>query len=347
MEAILVLEDGCVFEGQSFGAEGEKIGRVVFHTGMVGYQELMTDPACRGLLLTMAYPLMGNYGINNQGYESPVAQAEALIVKECSRIYSNWLARESLQDFMKKNNVVGIEGIDTRALVVHLRDNGEMSGIVSTKDFNVENLKEKIKASWCEEKNLIQEVTSSEPVFWQAPEHISCRVALVDLGAANSLFHNLYKANCQVIRLPARASAADILALNPDGIIFSAGPEDLKSLHKIVEKVKNLLGEKPLLGISSGNLLLALALGAKIKQMKCGHRGVNQPVRSLKTGSVAITLQNHCFVIDETSICRDDIEVSEVNMNDESIEVIRSKNYPALGVQYIPGDFDAFLKECK
>lgn len=347
MQALLVLEDGSAFEGQSFGAEGERLGRVVSYTGMVGYQELITDPCYRGLIVNMAYPLIGNYGMNNQGYESPVAQAEALIVKECSRIYSNWLAQESLQDFMKKNNMVGIEGVDTRALLIQLRDKGEMNGIVSTRDFDIENLRKKIKTFWDEEKDLIQEVTIPEKVFRQAPESISSKVAVVDLGVAHSLFERLYDAGCQVIQFPAYSSATDILAVNPDTVILSGGPEDLKSLRKLVGEVKNLLGRKPILGIGSGNLLLALTLGAKIKKMRFGHHGVNQPVRALQTGRVAITFQSHSYMVDATSIYEEHIEVSEVNMNDQSIEAIQSKRYPARGLQYIPQSLDVFLEEWK
>ncbi len=345
MKAILILEDGSIFEGCSFGAKGEKIGRVVFHTGVVGYQELITNPSYRGLLLTMTYPLIGNYGINEAGYESEAAQAEALIVKENSRVYSNWLAQESLEDFMKRNSVVGIEGIDTRALVVHLRNNGEMTGVVSTKDFKARNLIKKAKAFSDQERDLISEVTISEVAVEKAPERIEYRVVVIDLGGTKSLFNSLKNVGCQIIRVPAETSAGEILKLNPDGIVLSSGPEDLKGFAQIAGEVKNLLGKKPVLGISSGNLILAMTLGGEIRRMKYGHHGVNQPVRNLETKKLAITVQNHSWAISKNSVKGSDMEVTEINLNDQSIEGIKSKSYPAIGSQYVPVDFNMFFAQ--
>ncbi len=344
MKAILALEDGTIFEGRSFGARGEKIGRVIFYTGVIGYQESITNPSYRGLMLTMTYPLIGNYGINEAGFESDTVQAEALIVKENSHIYSNWLSKESLEDFMKKNNLIGIEGIDTRGLVVHIRDNGEMRGVVSTKDFNVKSLIEKTKAFSYEKRDLINEASISKVTLWEAPERIEYRVVVIDLGGTNSLFNGLKNANCQVIRVPAITLANEILKLNPDGIVLSSGPEDLKGFSKIANEVRNLLGKKPIFGIASGNLILGMALGGKIKQMKCGHHGMNQPVRNLKTKKVNITIQNHSYVIDENLLKDTDIEVTQININDQSIEGIKSKSYPAIGLQYVPTDFNIFLQ---
>jgi len=347
MKAILILEDGSIFEGCSFGAKGEKIGRVVFHTGVVGYQELITDPSYRGLLLTMTYPLIGNYGINEAGYESEAAQAEALIVKENSRVYSNWLAQESLEDFMKRNSVVGIEGIDTRALVVHLRNNGEMTGVVSTKDFKVRNLIKKAKTFSDQERDLISEVTISEVAVEKAPERMEYKVVVIDLGGTKSLFNSLRNVGCQIIRVPAETSAGEILRLNPDGIVLSSGPEDLKGFAQIAREVKNLLGKKPVLGISSGNLVLAMTLGGEIRRMKYGHHGVNQPVRNLGTEKLAITVQNHSWAISKNSVKESDMEVTEINLNDQSIEGIKSKSYPVIGSQYVPADFNMFFAQMK
>jgi len=345
MKAILILEDGSIFEGCSFGAKGEKIGRVVFHTGVVGYQELITNPSYRGLLLTMTYPLVGNYGINEAGYESEAAQAEALIVKENSRVYSNWLAQESLEDFMKRNSVVGIEGIDTRALVVHLRNNGEMTGVVSTQDFQVRNLIKKAKAFSDQERDLISEVTISKVAVEKAPERIRYKVVVLDLGGTKSLFNSLRNVGCQIIRVPAETSASEILRLNPDGIVLSSGPEDLKGFAQIAREVKNLLGKKPVLGISSGNLVLAMTLGGEIRRMKYGHHGVNQPVRNLESKKLAITVQNHSWVISKNSVKESDMEVTEINLNDQSIEGTKSKSYPAIGSQYVPADFNMFFAQ--
>ena len=347
MKAVLVLEDGTTFEGRSFGATGEKIGRVVFHTGVVGYQELITDPSYRGLLLTMTYPLIGNYGINEAGFESNTAQVEALIVKENSRIYSNWLAKESLETFMKKHKVVGIEGIDTRGLVIHIRDNGEMRGIVSTRDYNVKSLMDKAKTFSYQGRNLISEVTVSQVVLWEIPDNVKHKIVVIDLGGTKSLFDSLKNVGCQVIRVPLKTSVNKILQLNPDGIVISSGPEDSKNFATIANTVKNLLGKKPICGISSGNLVLGIALGGKIKQMKCGHHGVNQPVRNLESKKVEITTQNHSYVIDENSIKKADIKVTHININDNSIEGIKGKRYSAIGLQYIPANFDAFLHNLK
>ncbi|MBU0687270.1 MAG: glutamine-hydrolyzing carbamoyl-phosphate synthase small subunit [Candidatus Margulisbacteria bacterium] len=324
-KAILVLEDGTTFKGTSFGAEGEVAGEVVFNTQVVGYQEILTDPAYRGKLVSMGYPLIGNYGINDRCNESNKTHASALIVKENSRIYSNWQAKESLADFMKKNNVIGIEGIDTQAVTVYIRDNGEMRGIVSTTDFDKDCLVKKAKAYAV--PDLVKEVQHLKIKSQDA----KAKTIIINLGVNNSTLAKYPDAAV----VSYNTTAEDILAKKPSQVVISSGPGDPTRLTKTVEEVKKLIGEIPIYGIQNGACVLALALGCTVSKMKVGHHGVNYPVVDPKTGNGEISMQNHSFGVDQVST---KVKVVHENLNDKTIEKFQTKDGQCVGTLYFPID---------
>ncbi|MFC1637640.1 glutamine-hydrolyzing carbamoyl-phosphate synthase small subunit [Candidatus Margulisiibacteriota bacterium] len=313
MKAVLVLEDGTMFEGVSFGAEGEVAGEVVFNTQVVGFQEIMTDPAYAKQIIAIGYPHVGNAGVNDKSNESDKAHASAFVVKEYSKVYSNWQAKGSLDDFMKKNKVVGIEGVDTRALTVHIRDNGEMKGIVSTKDFNKESLVSKAKGHKL--SDLITETTSGlEP----AKAKPGSTTVIINLGVNNSTLSKFSGAKV----VPHNTTAAKILEKAPKQVVISSGPGDPRKLTGLVEEVRKLIGKVPVYGIQNGACVLATALGCTVDRMKVGHHGVNHPVVDPKTGRGEISVQNHSYGITEVP---SGVKVMHVNLNDKSIEKIQRK----------------------
>ena len=323
MKAVLALEDGTMFEGISFGAEGEVAGEVVFNTQVVGYQEILTDPAYGKQIVVMGYPHIGNVGINERSNESESAQASALIVKECSKVYSNWQAKGSLGDFMKKHKVIGIEGIDTRALTIHIRDNGEMKGIVSTKDFNKESLIKKAKAY--KGPGLLAGYSVPEGKSGSAD------VVIIDLGVNNSTLSK-YK---NALRVSYDTSAEKILAKKPKQVVISSGAGDPRELTGLVKEIKKLIGSVPVYGIQNGACVLAEALGCTISKMKVGHHGVNHPVVDPKSGRGEISVQNHSFGIDKVPV---GVKVVHVNLNDKTIEKFQSKDGSCVGTLYFPID---------
>lgn len=325
MKAILALEDGTIFEGTSFGAEGEDIGKVIFNTQVVGYQEILTDPAYKKQIIVMGYPHIGNYGINDRCSESDKAHATALIVKEYSKIYSNWQAKESLGDFMKRNGVIGIEGIDTRALTIHIREKGEMGGIVSTNRFDREKLIERAKVT---EFPDLPSLVQRPEVKVKNPKEV-----IIDLGINNSTLNRYPKA--AIVHY--KTSAKKILGMNPDQVIISSGPGDPTRLKDLIEEVKELIGigKVPIYGIQNGACVLALALGCSVNRMKVGHHGVNHPVVDPKTGKGEISIQNHSYGIEKVS---DNVKVVHVNLNDKTIEKIQTKDGSCVGTLYYPID---------
>ena len=338
MKAILVLEDGTVFEGKAFGHEGETVGEVVFNTQVVGYQEILTDPSYRKQIIVMGYPHIGNYGINDRCKESDATHASALIVKEFSKIYSNWQARGSLEDFMKKNKVIGIEDIDTRALVVHIRDNGEMRGVVSTKDFNKESLIKKVKAYKL--PDLVSEIKSEIRNPWPGrpksetnpkSQITNSKTVIINLGVNNSTLAKFPGAAV----VPYDTKAGEILKSKPKQVVISSGPGDPTKLTGLIEEVKKLIGKVPIYGIQNGACVLALALGCSVGRMKVGHHGVNHPVVDPKTGKGEISVQNHSYGIDEVS---KNVKVVHVNLNDKTIEKIQTKDGDCVGTLYYPID---------
>ncbi len=348
MKAILLLEDGTVFEGKSFGAKGQKCGEVVFNTSMAGYQEILTDPSYHEQIITMTYPLIGNYGTNKEDVESRKLFVSGFIVKENCDYPSNWRNGQSLSDYLKANNIVGLEGIDTRALVKHIRIQGAMRGIISSDEFNIKILKEKLeKYPGLVGRDIVKNVTSKKPYNWDKGvidclENIEIKpdkkfkVVAIDFGIKQNILRLLRSHGCEVHVVPAKTSAKEILGKKPDGIFLSNGPGDPAPVDYAVETIKELLGTVPIFGICLGHQLLALALGAKTYKLKFGHRGANHPVKNLKTGKIEITSQNHGFCVDMNSLDTKDIELTHLNLNDNTNEGIFCKKLKAFSVQYHP-----------
>lgn len=349
--AKLALEDGTVFEGVSIGAQGETDGEVCFNTSMTGYQEVLTDPSYTGQLVTMTYPLIGNYGISSEDAESGKPQLSGFIVRESSRIASNFRSEESLTDYLKRHNVVAIESIDTRALVRRLRSQGAMRGVLSTSDLNDESLVAKAKASpGLVGRDLVQEVTGKEVQTWSKPlsewtrldgsgsseeETTGPHIVAFDFGMKWNIPRHLVGQGCRVTVVPGQTSADDVLALKPDGVFLSNGPGDPEPVGYAIDTIQGLLGKKPIFGICLGHQLLSLACGAKTFKMKFGHRGANHPVLDLKTDTVEITSQNHGFAVDGETLPAE-LEVTHTSLNDQTVEGVSHKSFPAFSVQYHP-----------
>lgn len=348
MKALIALEDGTIFEGRSFTGSGETSGEIVFNTGMSGYQELLTDPSYKGQIVTMTYPLIGNYGVNPEDMESDRVQVEAFLIKEYNAIPSNFRATGTLADFLKKDNILGVEGIDTRALTRHIRNAGALKGIVSTEDLDPKSLIQKAKNSpGLVGRDLVREVTCTEPYGWRdnqpAPgSNFSTaapgkyKVVAYDFGLKYNQLRLLAERNCSVQVVPCTATADEILAMKPDGVFLSNGPGDPAGIPGIVDNIRALFGKTPIFGICLGNQLLGLAYGGTTYKLKFGHRGVNQPVKDLLTGKIEITSQNHGFCVDSTTLNPNDIELTHINLNDKSVEGMRHRKYPIFSVQYHP-----------
>ena len=331
MKSVLVLEDGTYFPGEGFGRKGETAGEVVFNTCMTGYQEITTDPSYNGQIVTMTYPLIGNYGFNTQDFESRQTHVQGFIIKELCEHPNNWRNSIGTDEYFRKNNIIGLKGIDTRALTQHIRSFGSMYGIISTECGNVDILLDRLKQKKQEPRNLVMEVTSKEPVHI---EGTGKRVVLLDLGLKLSIVRYLQSHNCDITILPASSTCEDVMDCNPDGILVSNGPGDPKDLPEIKLLLQQLIGKKPLLGICLGHQMLGLALGGNTYKLKYGHHGANHPVKDFTTGRCYITSQNHNYAID-ANIC-DDVDVMQINVNDNTVEGFRHKKYPVLGVQYHP-----------
>lgn len=347
-KAILYLEDEKQFIGNSFGASGESCGEVVFHTGMSGYQEILTDPSYNEQIVTMTYPQIGNYGINVQDAESRKLFLRGFIVKENCEFPSNWRSSKSLDAYLKKNKVLGLEGIDTRALVRHLRDNGAKNGIISTMDFDPKSLQKKLDAyPGLVGRDIVKDVTVPEKYKWdqgaldmntgkQVKPKPEYHVVAMDFGIKTNILRMLRSAGCRVTVVPADTSSKEILDMNPDGVFLSNGPGDPQPVSYAVDTIRNLIGWVPIFGICLGHQLLALSFGGKTYKLKFGHHGANHPVKNLKTKQVEITSQNHGFCVDMNSLKGKNIEVTHMNLNDDTVEGIRHKKIPAFSVQYHP-----------
>jgi len=344
-KAILLLDDGRLFHGYSFGATGETTGEVCFNTGMSGYQEILTDPSYCKQIVTMTEPHIGNYGVNPDDVESDRIQVAGFIVREESIFPSNQRATMSLGDYLRDHSIVGIQGIDTRALVQHIRDEGAMNGIISTNDFDLDSLRKKLDdAPSMEGLDLCMEVTCEQKHQWNANGQILAnngefkpefKVAALDYGIKTNILRLLHERNCDITLFPADTKAEDILAMDPDGIFLSNGPGDPAAVTYAIETLEELLGEKPIFGICLGHQLLSHAVGAKTFKLKFGHRGINHPVKNLRTGTVEITSQNHGFAVDEDTV-PSNVEITHTNLNDFTVEGIHCNDIPAFSVQYHP-----------
>jgi carbamoyl-phosphate synthase small subunit len=346
--AKLALEDGTVYTGRSFGARGETFGEVVFNTSMTGYQEVLTDPSYKGQIVTMTYPHIGNYGINEEDRESQRPQVEGFVVRELSRTPSNFRSHGDLDGYLAANGVLGLEGIDTRALVRRLRVRGTMTGVLSTTDLDDGSLVQ--KARTCPGivgRDLVREVVPARAYSWSegftspfAAELLPSRpagphVVAVDFGMKWNILRCLVQVGCRVTVVPGTAGAEQVLSCKPDGIFLSNGPGDPAALGYAVEIVRGLIGKRPIFGICLGHQLLGQALGGKTFKLKFGHRGANQPVLNERSGRVEITTQNHGFAVDPKTL-PSDVEQTHVNLNDQTNEGMRHRRQPLFSVQYHP-----------
>lgn len=337
MKAFLILEDGTVYEGTSIGAEKEVISEIVFNTSMWGYEEVLTDPSYAGQSVCMTYPLIGNYGVNQADMEAERSWVSGYIVRELVEDYSNFRAEESLGNFLKKQGIPGIEGVDTRALTKKLRTAGTMRGMITTNaDYDLESSLKKIR-SW-KMGHVVLDVTCREKKTYPGSESgCGYRVALIDLGVKRSIISNLTRRGCTVTVYPAETPAEEIIADGPDGIMLSNGPGDPKDNVKTIREIQKLFQTKiPIFAICLGHQLLALANGADTIKMKYGHRGANHPVRDLKTGKVYVTVQNHGYMVREDTIDRDIAEVSFRNVNDGTVEGVHYLGKNVQTVQFHP-----------
>ena len=372
MKAILALEDGRYFEGQSFGAAGTRTGEICFNTSMTGYQEVLTDPSYRGQIVTMTYPLIGNYGVNDLDFESSEPHVRGFVVEELCDVPSNWRAQGSLDAWLRQWNIPGIQGIDTRALTKHLRTRGAMRSVISSEIGSVaEAVRAAAESAPMEGSDFVKEVTTATGYAWD-PEDAESRdwglpnpsqgiaagesgafaslpparhrIVAYDFGVKRNILRRLRQHGFAIEVVPATTSAADVLARKPDGVFLSNGPGDPAALDYIHKEIRQIIGRKPIFAICLGHQILGHACGGKTFKLKFGHRGGNQPVKDLRTGKVAITSQNHGFAIDPASL-PSNVEVTHINLNDGTVEGIRYRDDPVFSVQYhpeaAPGPHDA------
>jgi carbamoyl-phosphate synthase small subunit len=367
MRAILALEDGRIFEGESFGAPGTRVGEICFNTSMTGYQEVLTDPSYRGQIVAMTYPLIGNYGTNALDQESREPHVRGFVIEELSEIPSSWRSEVSLEDYLRKWEIPGVQGIDTRALTRHLRERGAMKACLTSEALSEkEAVEQAITGPGVTGMDYVREVSTSAPYQWDPDDQLSAiwsvasgnadevirqdlpsvrhRVVAYDYGIKENILRRLRQNGFSVTVVPAATTADEVLALNPDGVFLSNGPGDPSALPYAYEALRGLMGKKPIFGICLGHQVLGLAVGGKTFKLKFGHRGGNQPVKDLRTGKVAITSQNHGFAVDGDSLPKE-MEVTHINLNDGTVEGMRHKELPIFSVQYhpeaAPGPHDA------
>ena len=331
MKAVLLLEDGTEFIGKSIGSKGETFGEIIFNTSMTGYQEILTNPSYNGKIITMTYPLIGNYGFNENDVESDKAPVKGFIVKELCDTPSNWRSTINPEDYLKDNGIVGIKGIDTRALTQHIRDYGSMFAVISTNCFDTDTLVRKLNEKKDEKRDLVNEVSTKEG--YNIPNE-GKKVAVLDLGIKRGIIHSLSQKKCDLYIFPHTASADDLLSINPDGILVSNGPGNPKDILFVVDTVKNLIGKKLILVICMGHLLLGMALDSKVSKLKFGHHGSNHPVKDYITDRTYITSQNHNYVLENNF--SGDVEITQIKVNDNTVEGFKHKHLPLIGMQYHP-----------
>jgi carbamoyl-phosphate synthase small subunit len=360
--ALLALEDGTVFRGFAFGALGERSGEVVFNTGMTGYQEVLTDPSYRGQIVVMTYTEIGNYGINAEDNESWRPWVEGFVVREFTRRPSNWRACESLDQFLARHGVIGIEQVDTRRLTKHIRTVGAQIGIITTETLDPDEAVDRARAApRLVGRNLVAEVTCNQPRVWygegyeptsEAVQQLTLDIAVprppawgpgeqlhlvvVDCGVKQNILRHLHRRGCRLTVVPAHFTAAQVLALEPHGVVLSNGPGDPEAVTDVINLARDLVGQLPIFGICLGHQMLALALGGRTYKLKFGHRGCNHPVKYLPTGAVEITTQNHGFCVDPASLVGTGMVVTHINLNDGSMEGMRHAELPIFSVQFHP-----------
>lgn len=349
MKRQLVLENGASFTGEAFGSLRVSRGEVVFNTGMTGYQEVITDPSYCGQIVTLTYPLIGNYGINRSDNESGRPSISGLIAREVSEMPSHWQKEKTLSAWLEEYDIPGIEGIDTRRLTKMIREYGTLKGMIASSEENPEEIAAALKG-WTLPTDQISRVSTKSAYVTPGP---GPRIVLVDFGAKQGILRECIKRGCDVVVVPYQTSAGDIMKLHPDGLLLSNGPGNPKDVPEAINMVREMLGKVPLFGVCLGHQLFALASGANTVKMRFGHRGVNHPVKDLRTGRFAITSQNHGFTVEPSSLEGTELEVTHIAINDGTIEGLRHKRFPAFSVQYHPeaspgpddsqGLFDEFL----
>ncbi len=336
-KAILVLEDGRAFRGESFGAEGEAFGEMVFNTSMSGYQEILTDPSYAGQIVAMTYPLIGNYGVNEEDVESRRPWVEGFVVREVSRVASNWRSTETLDSYLKRHKIVGLEKIDTRALVRHIRDKGAMRSVISTIDLDEKSLLEKVLATpEMNNRELASSVTIDKSFDYPADAEQKFHVVAYDFGVKTNSLREFAKFGCKITVVPAETSAKEVLALKPDDIFLSNGPGDPASMKNVVEEITKLTTKNvPMFGICLGHQILGQVFGGETYKLKFGHRGGNQPIMDLTTGKVEIAAHNHGFAVEAKSL-PESVKVTHINLNDKTVAGLQHKTLPVFSVQYHP-----------
>lgn len=334
-KAILVLADGTVFEGVSLGAEGRAYGEVVFNTGMTGYQEILSDPSYAGQIVTLTYPLIGNYGTNTEDFESGKVQVEGLVIREASEEPSNWRSRNSIDEFLRHRGIVGIQGVDTRALTRRLRVSGVMMGTITTNETPEEALERLRQSPNYAEVDYVRRVTTHQAYEWPAEGEERFHVALLDCGVKFNIMRNLARRGCRTTVFPCTAKPEEILERKPDGVMLSPGPGDPANLGYIVETVRVLAHKLPMMGVCLGNQLLGYAFGSRTFKLPFGHRGSNHPAKDLATDRVYITSQNHGYALDPT-LLTGGMEVAHINLNDGTVEGLRHRELPVFSIQYHP-----------
>ena len=348
MKAVLLLEDGTCFEGRAFGAYGQRCGEVVFNTSMSGYQEILTDPSYHEQIITMTYPLIGNYGTNSEDWESRKLFAAGFAVRENCTYPSNWRNGGTLDDYLRRSGVVGIEGLDTRKLVRHIRTQGAMRGIISSTETDPRKLAEKLREyPGLVGRDIVKDVTVDQPYEWRegvvdvlrpggTVPASRYKIVAFDFGIKQNILRLLVSHGCQVTVVPAQTTADEVLGRQCDGVFLSNGPGDPAAVTCAIETVKALLGRVPIFGICLGHQILGLALGGRTYKLKFGHRGANHPVQNLATGEIEITSQNHGFCVDLDSLADKDVQLTHMNLNDHTLEGFRCKKLAAFAVQYHP-----------
>jgi len=348
VKAVLLLEDGTFFEGQAFGAAGQRCGEVVFNTSMSGYQEILTDPSYHEQIITMTYPLIGNYGTNPEDWESRKLFVAGFVVKENCPYPSNWRSGATLDEYLQKSGIVGLAGIDTRKLVRHIRTQGAMRGIISSTETDAKKLAQKLQEyPGLVGRDIVKDVTVDKPYPWKdgvvnvlskdrtAPP-AKYKIVAFDFGIKQNILRLLVSHGCDVTVVPAQTTAKEVLARKPDGVFLSNGPGDPAAVTYAVETVQALLGKVPIFGICLGHQILGLALGGRTYKLKFGHRGANHPVKNLDTGKIEITSQNHGFCVDLDSLAGKDVDLTHMNLNDNTLEGLRCEKLKAFAVQYHP-----------